>query len=264
MIDRGKRDVLGVGVDVIDYAAALQRIMAAAQEKRALGVSALAVHGVMTGALDKEQLYRLRRLDLVVPDGQPVRWALWLLHGEKLRDRVYGPELTARVCAQAAALGLSVYLYGSRQAVLDGWIAKLKHELPTLKLAGAEPSRFRKLSVDEAEAVDRRIAASGADIVFVGLGCPRQEVFVFEHVQAVSRPMLAVGAAFDFHAGMLRQAPRWMQAVGLEWLFRLMMEPRRLWRRYVGLNPLFCWMIAAQMTHRRKWAEVQPRTQYFG
>ena len=267
MIDKGKRSVLGIGVNVIDYDAAVDRIIGAAKAGQPLGVSALAVHGVMTGALDPAQCYRLRRLDLIVPDGQPVRWALKLLHGEALPDRVYGPELTARVCARAAAEGLSIYLYGSRQAVLDAWIANLQATLPTLRIAGAEPSQFRQLCAEEAGEINARIAASNADIVFVGLGCPRQEVFVFEHMTSVSRPMLAVGAAFDFHARVLRQAPRWMQGRGLEWVFRLLIEPRRLWRRYLLLNPLFCVMIARQMLLREGSAPVlesSPQPLHFG
>lgn len=246
MIDRGKKSVLGVGVNVVDYEGAVAQIIAAARAKQPLGVSALAVHGVLTGALDPEHKYRLNRLHLITPDGQPVRWALKLLHGESLPDRVYGPNLTLRVCERAAELGLSIYLYGSRQVVLDAWIDNLRKQLPELKIAGMEPSKFRQVDDVEAREIDARIAASGADIVLVGLGCPRQEVFVYEHMDQVSRPMLAVGAAFDFHAGLLRQAPQWMQDRGLEWLFRLTMEPKRLWRRYLYLNPLYCFMLARQ------------------
>jgi N-acetylglucosaminyldiphosphoundecaprenol N-acetyl-beta-D-mannosaminyltransferase len=246
MIDRGKRDVLGVGVNVIDYESAVAKIIDAGRCKKPLGVSALAVHGVMTGALDPEHKFRLNRLHLITPDGQPVRWALRFLHGERLPDRVYGPNLTLMTCARAADEGLSVYLYGSRPAVLDAWLANLRRQLPALKIAGAEPSRFRNLDAEEDQELNERISAAGADIVLVGLGCPRQEVFVYEHADALSRPVLAVGAAFDFHAGLLRQAPNWMQDRGLEWLFRLCAEPRRLWRRYLYLNPLFLLLICRQ------------------
>lgn len=246
MINRGKRSVLGVNVNVVDYEAAVAQIITAAQLRRPLAVSALAVHGVMTGALDPTHMFRLNRFDLTTPDGQPVRWALKALHGESLPDRVYGPNLTKLVCQAAAQHDLSIYLYGSRTEVLEAWMDNLRSELPTLRIAGYEPSKFRMLDTAEAAAVDHRIAQSGADIVMVGLGCPRQEIFVFEHVDAVRRPMLAVGAAFDFHAGLLRQAPRWMQDLGLEWLFRLLMEPRRLWKRYAIYNPLFAWMTIKQ------------------
>lgn len=245
MINRGKRDILGVGISVIDYKGALDAIVGAAEMRKPFSVSALAVHGVMTGALDPFQRYRLNRLDLATPDGQPVRWALRLLHGEKLPDRVYGPRLTEMLCEQAAERGLPVYLYGSTQATIDAWSANLRRKLPGLVIAGAEPSRFRKLTQAEDLELDARIKTSGAQLVFVGLGCPRQEIFVYEHAAALGCPVLAVGAAFDFQAGV-RQAPKWMQDCGLEWLFRLLREPRRLWRRYFLLNPLYCVLIAAQ------------------
>jgi len=246
MIDRGKRGVLGIGIDVVDYDGAAERIIAAARDGKTLMVSALAVHGVMTGALDPEHRYRLNRFGLITPDGQPVRWALRFLHGERLADRVYGPNLMLEVCARCAAAGLPIYLYGSRREVLQALMENLQRQLPALQIAGHEPSKFRQLSADEAKDVDARIRASGARVAFVGLGCPRQEVFAFEHGEALSMPVIAVGAAFDFHAGLLKQAPKWMQDRGLEWLFRLGVEPRRLWRRYVYLNPAYLAMVAAQ------------------
>lgn len=246
MIDRGKRTILGVGVDVVDYDGAVERILKAARARRAHAVSALAVHGVMTGALDPEQKYRLNRLDTVTPDGHPVRWALRWLHGERLPDRVYGPRLTEEICKRAADEQIAIYLYGSRTEVIDTLCEKLPARFPGLVIAGAEPSKFRALTNDEETALRARITGSGAGIVLVGLGCPRQEVFVYEHSQDVQLPMLAVGAAFDFFAGTLRQAPKWMQDRGLEWLFRLAIEPRRLWRRYVYLNPLYLALVACQ------------------
>lgn len=246
MIDRGKRSVLGVGVNVVDYDGAVERIVQAAHAGEAHAVSALAVHGVMTGALDPEHKYRLNRMDTVTPDGQPVRWALRLLHGEPLPDRVYGPHLSDLVCAKAAKEGLPIYLYGSRPEVLEGLVAKLKSRYSDLVIAGYEPSKFRQLTESEEGEMRERIAGSKAKIVLVGLGCPRQEVFVYENSAALGIPMLAVGAAFDFFAGTLRQAPKWMQDRGLEWAFRLAVEPRRLWRRYMYLNPLYLTMLAGQ------------------
>jgi len=172
MIDRGKVNIIGVEVNVIDYEAAVERVVAAAKEKKPYGVSALAVHGVMTGALDPEHLYRLNQLDLVTPDGQPVRWAMKFLHGESLPDRVYGPNLTLYICEAAAKAGLSIYLYGSRQEVLDAWTRNLHKLYPNLKIAGSEPSKFRQLTAKENEAMVERIKLSGADMTFVGLGCP--------------------------------------------------------------------------------------------
>lgn len=258
MIDRGKRSILGVDVDVVDYEGAVEKIIAAARARRPFGVSALAVHGVMTGALDPEHLYRLNRLDLVTPDGQPVRWALRWLHGEKLPARVSGPELMELVCESAAENGLPVYLYGSRPEVLDKLRSNLLHRYSRLRIAGAEPSRFRTLSADEDAELDARIRNSGARIVFVGLGCPRQEVFVFEHAEALGMPALAVGAAFDFHAGTVTRAPRWMRSAGLEWLFRLLQDPKRLWRRYLVLNTRFVLMLTVQLAGGAKQRNEAP------
>ncbi|MBO6507569.1 MAG: WecB/TagA/CpsF family glycosyltransferase [Roseibium sp.] len=246
MIDHGVHSVGGVPISAVDYEAATQRVLEAAKQKRPLAVSALAVHGVMTGVLDREHLSRLSKMDLLVPDGQPVRWALRLLHGIRLPDRVYGPELTLRVCQAAAAEGVLVYFYGSRPEVLKALETNLKKRFPDLIFAGLTPSRFRALSSEENVQALEEIRASGAGIVFVGLGCPRQEVWAYENTRDLAMPVLAVGAAFDFHAGLLSQAPKWMQDRGLEWFYRLTREPRRLWRRYVFLNPLFCLEIARQ------------------
>lgn len=246
MIDQGKYEILGVRVDAVDYAAAVNRIVAAAEQRRALGVTALAVHGLMTGVLDRQQRFRLNALDLVVPDGQPVRWALNLLHGTTLTEPVRGPELLPRVCGAAAARGLPVYFYGSTLPVLQRLADNLKLRFPGLRIAGIEPSQFRRLSAAEQQAAAARIAASGAAIAFVGLGCPRQEVWVYEHLARLDMPMAAVGYAFDVHAGQLPEAPRWMRARGLEWLFRLTQEPGRLWRRYVLLNPAYLALVALQ------------------
>ncbi len=252
MIDLGKHNLLGVQVNAIDYEAAVDRIIQAAHGRQSLGVSALAVHGVMTGVLDAEHGYRLNRLDLVVPDGQPVRWALNLLYGAKLADRVYGPNLTLYVCERAAKEGLSIYLYGSTEPVLRAFATSLQKKCPSLRIAGSQPSRFSKLTAEEKSAVVKTITDSGAAITLVGLGCPRQEVWVYEHLSVLSMPTLAIGAAFDFHAGTLSQAPIIMQRNGLEWLYRLTQEPGRLWKRYLFLNPHFLTLLALQTFKLRR------------
>lgn len=246
MIDLGRHPVLGVGIDAVDYDTSVARILAAARASQPLGVSALAVHGVMTGALDAEHRARLNALELVVPDGQPVRWALRWLHGVALADRVRGPTLMLRVCEACAREGSPVLLYGSRASTLDRLAANLKRRFPGLEIAGTIPSAFRELNEDEQLSIAEAIRASGARLTFVGLGCPRQEVWAYENRTLISMPAIAVGAAFDFHAGTLAEAPGWMQRGGLEWLYRLVLEPRRLWRRYLLLNPLYLLMVAAQ------------------
>jgi len=246
MIDRGKHTVLGVGINALDYDAAVDRILDAARARRPLAVSALAVHGVMTGVLDPAQRHRLNHLDLVVPDGQPIRWALNLLHRTRLADRVYGPTLMVRVCERAAEEGLPVFLCGSTPEVLADLKTNLRNRFPGLIVAGTSPSAFRRVSLEEQEQVAATIRASGAALTFVGLGCPRQEVWVFEMRESLPMPLLAVGAAFAFHTGRLSQAPSRLQAWGLEWLFRLVQEPRRLWRRYLLLNPLYVLLLLLQ------------------
>jgi exopolysaccharide biosynthesis WecB/TagA/CpsF family protein len=267
VIDLGRHSVLGVGIDAVDYEAAVERIMAAARDGRRYTTSALAVHGVMTGALDPEHKYRLNHLDLVVPDGQPVRWALRLLHGIRLRDRVYGPNLTLRVLERAAADGVPVYFYGSTPKTLELLLVRLRERLPSLKVAGSESSKFRRLTEDEVRETALRIRSSGARIAVVGLGCPRQEVFAFEMGDALAMPVLAVGAAFDFHAGTLKQAPPQLQRVGLEWAFRLWQEPGRLWRRYLYLNPAYVAMVTVQamgLFNSSRLHIVEPKPNRFG
>jgi N-acetylglucosaminyldiphosphoundecaprenol N-acetyl-beta-D-mannosaminyltransferase len=246
MIQEGKKNVLGILVDAVDYEGAEEAIIQAAHAQRPFAVSALAVHGIMTGVLDREHKYRLNRFDLITPDGQPVRWAMALTGQARLPDRVYGPFLTLRVCARAEREGLSVYLYGATEATLERLQTALAERFPHLWVAGRQPSRFRRASPEERASDVAAIEASGADIVLVGLGCPRQEVWAYEMREDLARPLLAVGAAFDFLAGSLSMAPAWMQARGLEWLYRLWREPGRLWRRYLILNPRYCWGLARQ------------------
>jgi N-acetylglucosaminyldiphosphoundecaprenol N-acetyl-beta-D-mannosaminyltransferase len=238
-LDQGKRNVLGVRVDAVNYEAAVHKIIAAARQGKKLSVSALAVHGVMTGVLDETHRYRLNRLDLICPDGQPVRWAINFLYKLKLPDRVCGPVLMLKICERAAQEGLPIYLYGSRPEILEALIKNLCDRFPKLIIAGSQPSRFRQVSAQEKQQIVEQIRQSGAAMVFAGLGCPRQEVWVYEYSQDLAMPVMAVGAAFDFHAGRISQAPAFMQRWGLEWFYRLMQEPTRLWRRYVFLNPLY-------------------------
>jgi exopolysaccharide biosynthesis WecB/TagA/CpsF family protein len=245
MRDHGKRNVLGVLVDAVDYDAAVHKIISAAEKGWGFAVTALAVHGIMTGVQDPAHRYRLNQFDLVTPDGQPVCWAIDLLHRTPLPDRVYGPTLALRVCAAAAEKGLPVYFYGSRQDVLDRLIRNHRERFPGLKIAGAEPSKFGRTTPEEMAEIAQRIRESGAKITFVGLGCPRQEVFAYEYRDLLAMPVIAVGA-FDYHAGLLDEPPPVIQQAGLQWLYRLTQDPRRLWRRYLLLNPAFLTLLALQ------------------
>ena len=246
MIERGKKSVLGVLVDCVDYDAAVERILRAARERRPLICCPLAVHGLTTAALDDTFRYRLNRFDLVVPDGQPVRWALNWLHGVALPDRVYGPELTLRLCA-AAGSDIPVYFYGSRADVVRDLAHRLQARFPNLRIAGAEAGHYHDLSTAESDELAARIRSSGAALTFIGLGCPKQDIFAYEFRERLGLPIVVIGAAFDFHAGRLPQAPPIMQRAGLEWAFRLSREPQRLWRRYLLLNPVFIALLALEL-----------------
>ncbi len=256
-----KGNVLGVLVDATTYAAATDAVIDAARRGRSFALTALAVHGVMTGVADRAHAARLNSFDLATPDGQPVRWALNLLHHAGLTDRVYGPTLTLRVLDAAAAQGLPVYLYGSTDETLGRLVANLAVSHPALKIAGREPSKFRPARPGEDAEIAERIAASGARIVLVGLGCPRQETFAYAMRPLLPMPLLAVGAAFDYHAGQLRRPPPWMQRHGLEWLWRLGLEPTRLWRRYLLLNPAYLARLGAQRIGLWRPRPAEPATE---
>ncbi len=253
--------VLGVGVSVTTYAGAADVILAAARHRQAFAGTALAVHGVMTGRLDLAQRARLNGLDLVTPDGQPVRWALNWLHRAGLAERVYGPFLMLTVCERAAAEGLGVFLYGSNTATLEQLARELHRRFPTLRVSGKQPSRFRRATETEWLSDVATLQSSGADIVFCGIGCPRQEVWAHEMRAHLNRPILAVGAAFSFWAGTLPMAPAWMQRTGLEWLFRWSREPRRLAGRYLIYNPLFIAGVVRQKLEGRVTPSVPAGTQ---
>ncbi|HEY3768791.1 MAG TPA: WecB/TagA/CpsF family glycosyltransferase [Candidatus Angelobacter sp.] len=254
-----KKSILGVLIDDANLETATQIIIEAARQRSPLAISAMAVHGVMEGVLDSVHRYRLNHLDLAVADGQPVRWALNHLHSTGLRQRVYGPNLTLSVLARAEREEMAVYFYGSTQDVLDLLCRNIQKKFPKLKIAGASPSTFGRITSPAADRVRDQITQSGAQIVFVGLGCPRQEVWAYEFRDRLNLPILAVGAAFPFLAGTLRQAPQWMQDRGLEWLFRLCIEPRRLWRRYLILSPAYLFLISCQrMGFRFKTGGTEP------
>jgi exopolysaccharide biosynthesis WecB/TagA/CpsF family protein len=244
-------NVLGVGLSATDYATATALVIEAARAGKPLGVSALAVHAVMEGVADPEYRARLNGLDLAVPDGQPVRWALNALHGTGLRERVYGPFLMRSVCAAAAAQDLPVFLFGATGPTLARLSDSLRAAHAGLQVAGTRPSRFRRVSEDEARQDARAITESGARIVFCGLGCPRQEAWVHAMRPLVNMPLLGVGAAFALWSGERAMAPPWMQRGGLEWLYRLSQEPGRLAGRYLGKGPGFVGRVALQGLGRR-------------
>ena len=241
-----KRGVVGVDIDAVTPHGAVDRVIEAAEQGRRYRVSALAVHGVMEAHDDPVQLHRLNEFEMVTPDGQPVRWALNLLYGCGLKERVYGPTLMLNVCARAAVEGLPIYLLGTTDEILEDLRAGLTGRFPGLEIAGMRPSAFRKVDSDEFAEVCQDIRDSGAKIVFVGLGCPRQEVFAYEAGPLLDMPVIAVGAAFEYHAGHREEPPMWIQKSGLQWLHRLLGDPKRLWKRYATTNPKFLIGVARQ------------------
>ena len=242
-----KLDLFSVQVSPTCYDEVVSSVLRAAREGRAGVVDLMPVHGLITAARDPEYRRRVNTFDIVAPDGQPVRWALNRFHHANLSDRVYGPELMLRLCAAAAESGVRVYLYGGTPAVLDKLKNSLLERYPRLVIAGAEAPPFRALSPEEDAAAVRRINACGAGIVFLGIGCPKQEVFAADHRARIQAVQVCVGAAFDFHAGQKKMAPPWMQRRGLEWLFRLWQEPGRLWRRYLVTNTIFSLLVGRRL-----------------
>lgn len=241
-----KVEVFGVGLSVVDYSQACEEIISAAKERRSFAMSALATHGLMESVSDAHLRRLVNGIDLVTPDGQPVRWAMNLLHCTRLEDRVYGPDLTGLVCEDAAKEGIGVYLFGSTLETVETLSRKLSERFPGLIISGMQPDRFREATPEEDREDILRINRSGAGIVLVGRGCPRQERWVADHQGKINAAMMAVGAAFDYYAGNLKRPPRWMQRNGLEWLFRLIQEPRRLFGRYLVTNNKFLWRLGVE------------------
>jgi len=246
VLDAGKKNILGILVNAMDYEAAVSFVIRAAQERQNATVASEAIHAVMMGVLDREHQYRLNHFSLILPDAQGVRWGLNLLHRARLRDRVYGPNLTLAILTAAQEKGLPVYFYGSNPPTIVNLRRNLAERFPVLRVAGMEPGKYRPLSGQEKDELAQRILDSGAAIVFVGLGCPRQEVWAYEYRNRLPMPIIAVGAAFTFMAGELRQAPLWMQNNGLEGVFRFCCEPRRLWRRYLLMSPAYVFLLTLQ------------------
>ncbi len=242
-----RASVLGVPLAVSDYEEVvdwMERTIAAGGRA---DLTAAAVNLVMSAREEPETAAAVRDATLAVPDGQPLVWALRAL-GHRRATRVYGPDLMAAFCARAAERGIPIYLYGGRTpealALLQ---ARLRERFPGLDIAGGYSPPFRALTAAEEDEIVARIDASGAAVVWVGTGQPKQEKWMHRMRPRLAAPLLVgVGAAFDFHAGLVPQAPSWMQRSGLEWAYRLSREPRRLWRRYARYNPRFVVAFGAQ------------------
>jgi N-acetylglucosaminyldiphosphoundecaprenol N-acetyl-beta-D-mannosaminyltransferase len=211
------------------------------------------VHGVMECQSDPDLRQIHNAAGMVTPDGMPLVW-LSKLMGQRHVERVYGPDLMLAVCQQTANMGYRHYLYGSSDAVLTQLEANLRQRIPNLQVVGAYSPPFRALTDEEDRALVARINAAAPDIVWVGLSTPKQEKWMAAHVDKLDAVLVGVGAAFDFHAGTKPQSPRWMQRSGLEWCFRLLTEPRRLWKRYLYNNPRFVLAVLLQLSGLRRYS----------
>ena len=238
--------VINVNVNETSYADATSKIKLWAQNHESRAVYATSVHGTMEAHDTPEFREILNRADLITPDGMPIVWIL-RMKGVRNQQRVYGPTLMLYVLEMAAQEGLPVGFYGGEPAMLESLVTRMMANFPSLKVCYAFSPPFRPLNRDETIHIQNEIIRSGAQILFVGLGCPKQEIWMAEHRGRVNAVMLGVGAAFDFHAGVKPQAPAWMQGLGLEWLFRLLTEPRRLWKRYLYHNPRFVVLAVADL-----------------
>jgi len=245
--------VLDVPLALTDYERALDWIDAAVAADVREYVCVAAVHTVMESRDDDALRRAVDGAAFTVPDGQPLAWALRAL-GHDIDTRVYGPELMARACARAAGSGQRHYLYGGRdQSALFKLTLRLRQRFPGLRIVGGYSPPFRELSEAELDAIAADINRARPDVVWVGIGVPKQEKWMAAMRDRLDAPVLiGVGAAFDFHAGLVPQAPPWMQRNGLEWLFRLKQEPRRLWKRYARHNPRFVAGFARQWVAERR------------
>lgn len=246
MMEPSKAIVLGVPVDAISFTQAQNRVLAWGKAHESRYVVLANVHVVVTASREPAFGAVVAAADMATPDGAPVAWMLRKL-GHVGQERVSGPDLMWALLGRCASEGLPVYLYGSTPQTLQLLIERTKFAFPGLQVAGFESPPFRALTAQEDADAVSRINASGAGLVFVGLGCPKQEHWMLAHRGQVNAVMLGVGAAFDFHAGTVSRAPVWMREHGLEWLHRLASEPRRLWKRYLVTNTLFVLLAARQL-----------------
>jgi N-acetylglucosaminyldiphosphoundecaprenol N-acetyl-beta-D-mannosaminyltransferase len=241
--------VIGSPIDTLDWALAIARIQNWAGKRESRYVCICNVHSVVTATQDEEFSRVVREADMATPDGAPVAWMLRRA-GYSTQQRINGPDLMWKYCEQANSTGESIYLYGGTNETLVILQQKLAVAFPALRVAGAYSPPYRELTAEEDAAAVDAINNSGAGVVWVSLGCPKQEKWMASHRGKVHAVMVGVGAAFDYHAGTITRAPLWMQNRGLEWLHRLCSEPRRLWKRYLVTNTLFIFLAIRQLMTR--------------
>jgi exopolysaccharide biosynthesis WecB/TagA/CpsF family protein len=251
MIFKGKFKIIENKITACNYEFVLKKIEEAVKNKKSLLISPIASHTLVRAKYNKNLKEILDGFNHLVPDSQWVRWSLDWLYGVKLPDRVYGPELMLRICALSEKESYKIFLYGTTFKTLSLLRINLKKKFPKLKITVLEPSKFRELTKREWQELVDKIIKSKADIIFVGLGSPLQEIFSYKlnnllKRRKVFKVIIPVGAAFDFISGAKKQAPKWMGDWGLEWLFRLVNEPIRLFTRYLFFNLFFIALIFKQ------------------
>jgi len=234
-----RANVLGVGISALNLDAAVAAVAGALERKAKGYICVTGVHGVSEAQLDPAFRAILNHSFLTTPDGMPMVWmGRW--QGFREMTRVYGPDLMLRVCEYGQTRGWTHFLYGGAPGVVEALRSRLEHRFPGLRIAGTYTPPFRPLTAQEEQELAQRVQALKPDCFWVGLSTPKQEKFMAQYCPRLEATIFfGVGAAFDFHAGRMRQAPRWMQRSGLEWLFRLSCDPGRLWKRYLKNNPLF-------------------------
>ena len=235
---RVTENVLNVPVDVIDWQGAIDQIFEWASVRESKVVCICSVHSIVTARQNRAHAQNLMNADMVTPDGAPVAWTV-KGKGHPDQERISGPDLMLKACQRAAETGEKFFLYGGTPASLSRLEEALRAKFPKLNIAGAFSPPFRDLTGEEDAAIVEKINSSGAEIVWVGLGCPKQEAWMHAHRGRINAVMVGVGAAFDFHAGVIKRAPLWMQRSGLEWVHRMAQDPRRLVKRYLVTNTIF-------------------------
>lgn len=249
-LPRKGKPVLEAFIDALSWDDAIGRITTWGAARESRYVCICNVHSVVTTTTDLEFKVAVNSADMATPDGAPIAWALRRL-GHPGQARINGPDLMMKYLAVAERKGQTVFFYGSTESTLAKLRTALGAKFPRLKIGGTYSPPFRPLSVDEDNAIVNQINDSGANVVFVGLGCPKQEKWMAEHRGRINAVMIGVGAAFDYHAGVIKRAPLWWQNNGLEWLYRLGSEPRRLFMRYTVTNTLFVFGFMRQMVLER-------------
>jgi N-acetylglucosaminyldiphosphoundecaprenol N-acetyl-beta-D-mannosaminyltransferase len=245
------QQVIGFPVTALSLGSQMSTILRWGKRHLSKVVCIANVHMLVEGYQNQQFASILKRADLVAPDGMPLVWMLKHL-GAVSQDRVAGLDVLESLCELAPQQGVSIFFLGSHRTILEKMRIRLNQDYPTLDIAGMEPLPFRPMSAEEDEAIIQLLNDSGAGIVLVSLGCPKQELWMANHKDKVNAVMIGLGGAFPVYAGIHKRAPAWIRGAGLEWLYRLAQEPRRLWKRYASTIPVFLWLAGKQLLMARR------------